>query len=74
MQILKGIVQGNTVVMEAAVAEEHQGKTVSVTILDDESKKNEKYTDINLDIFVKPTERGKNADNYLKDLRCAYRI
>ncbi len=74
MQTLKGIIQGNTVVIEAAVAEEYQGKIVSVTIVDDETEKNEKYTDINLDIFVKPTERGKNADNYLKDLRCADRI
>ncbi|AGT42535.1 hypothetical protein TPE_0032 [Treponema pedis str. T A4] len=53
---------GNTVVIEAAVAEEYHGKTVSVTIVDDEAEKNEKYTDINLDIFVKPTEQGKNTD------------
>ncbi|WP_264080162.1 hypothetical protein [Treponema pedis] len=39
MQTLKGGVHGNTVVIEAAVAEEYQGKTVSVTIVDDEVEK-----------------------------------
>ena len=73
MVAVKGIIRGNTVIVDAAAVREYQGKAALVTIID-EIVESEKNTSINLDIFVKPTERGKNADIYLKGLRGDDRI
>jgi hypothetical protein len=73
MLAVKGIIRGNTVVLDAAAVREYQGKTALVTIIDDVAI-SEKTIGVNLDMFVKPTERGKNADIYLKELRNGDRV
>lgn len=73
MFAVKGIIQGNTIVVEEKDIEKYDGKDVIVTILDYpyRQKKQEK---INLDKFVIATERGKNADEYVKELRDGDRL
>lgn len=68
MLAVKGIIQGNTVVVEGDDIRNYDGKDVIVTILDYPYKQLQRGK-LNLDKFVKPSERGKNADEYIKGLR-----
>jgi len=68
MLAVKGIIQGNTVVVEDENLEKYNGKDVIVTILDYPYRQR-KQEKISLDKFVIATERGENADEYVKELR-----
>ena len=65
---VKGIVQGNTVVIEDDDIREYEGTEVVVTLLDYPQKKTAK-TLVDWDSFTIPSERGKNVDGYMKEMR-----
>ncbi len=65
---VKGIVQGNTVVIEDDDIREYDGAEVVVTLLN-YPKKKEKKVPVDWDSFVIPSERGKNVDEYMKEMR-----
>lgn len=67
MLSIKGVIQGNKVVLEEDVSK-YDGRDVIVTILDYPYKK-EDSMQLDLDRFVTPTERGKKADEYIEELR-----
>ncbi len=65
---VKGIVQGNTVVIEDDDIRDYDGAEVVVTLLNNPQKKVEKAS-IDWDSFVIPSERGKNVDGYMREMR-----
>ena len=68
MLALKGIIQGNTVIVEDENIQAYEGNDAIVTILDFPYGKR-KRRNIDLDKFVIPTELGQNADEYVRGLR-----
>lgn len=65
---VKGIIQGNTVIIDDENLQDYQGKDAIVTILDFPYKKT-KNKNIDWDSFFVPTERGKDVDSYMKEMR-----
>lgn len=65
---VKGIVQGNTVVIDDDDIREYDGAEVVVTLLD-YPKKKVKEDPVDWDSFVIPSERGKNVDEYMREMR-----
>ena len=65
---VKGIVQGNTVLIEDDDIREYDGAEVIVTLLS-QPKGKEKKAFVDWDSFVIPSERGKNVDEYMKEMR-----
>ena len=65
---VKGIIQGNTVVIADDDIREYDGAEVVVTLLDNPQKK-EKKAFVDWDSFALPSERGKNVDGYMKEMR-----
>ena len=65
---VKGIVQGNTVVIEDDDISEYDGAQVVVTLLNYPQKKATKAF-VDWDSFAIPSERGKNVDEYMKEMR-----
>ena len=65
---VKGIIQGNTDIIENEDMHEYDGAEAVVTILDFPHGKKKKET-IDWDSFVIPSERGKNVDEYMRELR-----
>ncbi len=65
---VKGIIQGNTVVIKDDDIREYDGAEVVVTLLNYPQKKTKK-TPIDWDSFVIPSERGKNVDEYMREMR-----
>lgn len=65
---VKGIVQGNTVVIKDDDIRDYDGAEVVVTLLNNPQKKVEKAS-IDWDSFVIPSERGKNVDGYMREMR-----
>lgn len=65
---VKGIVQGNTVVIKDDDIREYDGAEVVVTLLDYPQKKTKKAP-VDWDSFVMPSERGKHVDEYMKEMR-----
>lgn len=70
---VKGIVRGNTVIIEDEDMRDYDGAEVVVTLLDNISKE-KKRTGVDLKQFVIPTERGQRADEYVRELRDHDRI
>lgn len=68
---VKGIVRGNTVIIEDEDIRSYDGAEVVVTLLDYPEKKR---TNVDLKQFVIPTERGQRADEYVRELRDHDRI
>lgn len=64
---VKGIIQGNTVIIEGEDIKEYDGAEVVVTLLD--YPKVKKKAPIDWDSLAKPGERGKNVDEYMKEMR-----
>lgn len=64
---VKGIIQGNTVNIEDEDIKEYDGAEVVVTLLD--YPKVKKKAPIDWDSLVKPSERGENVDEYMKEMR-----
>ena len=65
---VKGIIHGNTVVIDDEDIKKYDGTEVVVTILD-YPKAKKKKSPIDWDSFVKPSERGKNVNEYMKEMR-----
>lgn len=65
---VKGIVQGNTVVIKDDDIREYDGEEVVVTLLNYPQKKAKKAP-VDWDSFVMPSERGKNVNEYMKEMR-----
>lgn len=70
---VKGIVQGNTIVVNDDSLQDYQGKDAIVTILDFPYKKNKK-NDIDWDSFSVSTERGEDVESYMKEMRSNDRL
>lgn len=64
---VKGRIQGNTVLIDEDVRE-YDGTEVIVTLLNYPQKKINKAP-IDWDSFVIPSERGKNVEEYMKEMR-----
>ncbi len=64
---VKGIVQGNTVVVEDDIRE-YDGVEVIVTLLNAPKRKVPK-AHVDWEGFVIPSERGKNVEGYMKEMR-----
>ena len=65
---VKGIVHGNTVIIEDDDIREYDGAEVVVTLLN-QPLKTSKKAPVDWDSFVIPSERGKNVDKYMKEMR-----
>ena len=65
---VKGIIRGNTVFIENEDLYEYDGSEVVVTFLD-QPVRNKKREPVDWDSFVIPSERGKNVDEYMKEMR-----
>lgn len=65
---VKGIVQGNTVIIEDDDIRNYDGAEVVVTVLNYPQRK-EKKASIDWDSFVVPSERGQNVDEYMREMR-----
>jgi hypothetical protein len=65
---VKGIVQGNTVVVKDDDIREYDGAEVIVTLLDTPVRTGKKAS-VDWDSFVIPSERGKNVDAYMREMR-----
>lgn len=65
---VKGIVQGNTVIIADDDIREYDGAEVVVTLLDYPQMKSKKDP-VDWDSFVVPSERGKNVDEYMREMR-----
>ena len=65
---VKGVVQGNTVIIEDDDIREYDGAEVIVTLLNHPVKKEKKAT-VDWDSFVIPSERGQNVDEYMREMR-----
>ncbi len=65
---VKGILHGNTVIIEDDDISKYDGAEVIVTLLTYPQEKTEKVP-IDWDSFVIPSERGKNVDGYMRDMR-----
>lgn len=65
---VKGVVQGNTVIIEDDDIREYDGAEVIVTLLNHPLKKVKKAT-VDWDSFVIPSERGQNVDEYMREMR-----
>jgi hypothetical protein len=65
---VKGIVQGNMVVVKDDDIREYDGAEVIVTLLNPPVKAVKKVP-VDWDSFVIPSERGKNVDEYMREMR-----
>lgn len=65
---VKGIVQGNTVVIKEDDITDYDGAEVVVTLLNYPQKKSQKVP-VDWDSFVIPSERGRNVDEYMREMR-----
>lgn len=65
---VKGIIHGNTVIIEEDDIRKYDGAEVVVTLLNYPQKKERKET-VDWDSFAIPSERGKNVDEYMREMR-----
>lgn len=65
---VKGVIQGNTVVIENEDMREYDGAEVVVTVLDYPNNKMKKES-VDWDSFVIPSDRGKSVDKYMREMR-----
>lgn len=65
---VKGIVKGNTIVIKDDDIREYDGAEVVVTLLNYPQKKTTKAP-VDWDSFAIPSERGRNVDEYMKEMR-----
>ena len=65
---VKGIVQGNTVVIEDEDIRDYDGAEVVVTLLNYPQRKAKKAP-VDWDSFVIPSERGQHVDEYMREMR-----
>lgn len=65
---VKGVVRGNTIVVENEDLRPYDGAEVVVTLLDT-SIQNKQKKAVDWDSFVIPSERGKNVEEYMREIR-----
>lgn len=65
---VKGVVQGNTVIIEDDDIREYDGAEVVVTLLNYPQNKVRKAP-VDWDSFVVPSERGRNVEEYMREMR-----
>ncbi len=65
---VKGVIQGNKVVIEDDDITDYDGAEVVVTLLNYPTKNKQKAT-VDWDSFVIPSERGQHVDEYMKEMR-----
>lgn len=65
---VKGIVKGNTVVIDDEDIRDYDGAEVIVTLLNYPQRKAKKVP-VDWDSFVIPSERGLHVDEYMKEMR-----
>lgn len=65
---VKGVVRGNTIVIENEDLRPYDGTEVVVTLLDTPIQKKQKKA-VDWDSFVIPSERGKNVEEYMREMR-----
>ncbi len=65
---VKGVVQGNTVVIKDDDIREFEGTEAVVTLLSYPQKEARKES-VDWNSFVIPSERGKNVDGYMREMR-----
>ena len=65
---VKGIVQGNTVVIEDEDIRDYDGAEVVVTLLNYPQRKAKKAP-VDWDSFAIPSERGQHVDEYMREMR-----
>ena len=70
---VKGVIEGNKVVIENEDLGDCDGVEVIVTLLD-YPKKQKSKEEIDWDSFKIPSERGKDVDKYMKERRDNDRI
>ena len=68
MAAVKGIIQGNTVIIEDEDIREYEGTEVIVTFLNYPNSKKKKKK-IDWDSFAIPSERGKHVEEYMREMR-----
>lgn len=67
---VKGIIRGNKVIIENEDMREYDGAEVVVTLLDYPNiVKKKKKAPVDWDRYVIPSERGKNVDEYMREIR-----
>ncbi len=65
---VKGVMRGNTVIIEDEDMKKYDGANVIVTLLDYPGTKKQKEF-VDWDSFSKPSERGKNVEEYMREMR-----
>lgn len=65
---VKGIIHGNTVVIEDDNIGEYDGAEVVVTLLDYPKEKKDKPP-IDWESLIMPSKRGENVEGYMKEMR-----
>ena len=65
---VKGIVQGNTVVIEDEDIRDYDGAEVIVTMLNYPKEKTKKVP-VDWDGFSIPSERGQHVEEYMREMR-----
>ncbi len=68
LSAVKGIIKGNTVIIENEDLYKYDGSEVVVIFLDHPGR-NIKKESVDWDSFVIPSERGKNVDTYMRETR-----
>lgn len=64
---VKGFIRGNVVIIDDDIRE-YDGAEVVVTVLGDPAPKKERPP-IDWDSFVIPSERGRNVEAYMREMR-----
>ena len=65
---VKGVIKGNTVIVENEDLQDYEGVEVVVILLDYPNKQKKKK-EVDWDSFVIPSERGQDVDGYMKQMR-----
>lgn len=68
MLAVKGTIQGDKVIIDDEDIGAYDGRDVIVTILDYPYEKRNKKS-IDWDSYVMPSDRGKDIDEYMRDMR-----
>ena len=74
MLAVKGIIRGNTVVFDNEELRDYDGAEVIVTMIDEHASKKTHKKPVDWDSFVMPSERGKDVDAYMREMRDNDRI
>lgn len=65
---VRGIIQGNTVIIENEDIRDYDGTEVIVTLLE-QPKVQKRKPPVDWDSYVMPSDRGKDVDGYMKEMR-----